>query len=131
MISAAKAKSLFLVVIQDSNQGAFFTTQEVPRGSLDYDRLLEMGKHDFEIVSPIDECDPITVNRTSGSTGTPKEALGPVTVRSILEFDQYGHVSIKDRDGVHNVVMEGVDVKDPMTMRSVLVDGKTVGEVTE
>ncbi|KAG5530069.1 hypothetical protein RHGRI_030436 [Rhododendron griersonianum] len=34
-----------------------------------------MGKHDFEIVNPIDECDPITVNYTSGSTGTPKGAV--------------------------------------------------------
>ncbi|KAF7130091.1 hypothetical protein RHSIM_Rhsim10G0200000 [Rhododendron simsii] len=260
LISAAKAKSPFIVVIQDSNQGAFSTTQEVPPCSLDYDRLLEMGKHDFEIVNPIDECDPITVNYTSGSTGTPKgavyshratylnsiaqifrfkmsaktvflwtvdmfrcsgwcftwamaalggtniclrnvttkvifdsilihkvthlcgaptilniiaeapfaghrplatkvdlviagvlppleilnnvqklgfnvshaygmtEALGLVTVRS-LEFDQYDRASIKDRDGVYNVVMEGVDVKDPTTMRSVPADGKTIGEV--
>ncbi|XP_058187055.1 butanoate--CoA ligase AAE1-like isoform X1 [Rhododendron vialii] len=260
LISAAKAKSPFLVVIRDSNQGAFSTTQEVPPCSLDYDRLLEMGKHDFEIVSPIDECDPITVNYTSGSTGTPKgavyshratylnsiaqifrfemsaktvflwtvdmfrcsgwcftwamaalggtniclrnvtakvifdsifihkvthlcgaptilniiaeasfaghrplatkvdlviagvlppleilnnvhklgfnvyhaygmtEALGLVTVRS-LDFDQYDRASIKDRNGVHNVVMEGVDVKDLATMRSVPADGKTIGEV--
>ncbi|KAE9448914.1 hypothetical protein C3L33_19188, partial [Rhododendron williamsianum] len=261
LISAAKAKSPFIVVIRDSNQGAFSTTQEFPvLVSFDYDRLLEMGKHDFEIVSPIDECDPITVNYTSGSTGTPKgvvyshratylnsiaqifrfkmstkpvflwtvdmfhcsgwcftwavaalggtniclrnvtakaifdsisihkvtllcgaptilniiaegpfaghrplptkvdlviagalppleilndvhklgfnvshaygmtEALGPVTVRS-LEFDQYDRASIIDRDGVHNLVMEGVDVKDPITMTNVPAYGKTVGEV--
>ncbi|KAF7130528.1 hypothetical protein RHSIM_Rhsim10G0200200 [Rhododendron simsii] len=260
LISAEKAKLPFLVVIRDSNQGASSTTKEVPPCSLDYDRLLEMGKHDFEIIRPIDECDPITVNYTSGSTGTPKgavyshratylnsiaqifrfemsaktvflwtvdmfrcsgwcftwamaalggtniclrnvtakvifdsifihkvthlcgaptilniiaeapfaghrplatkvdlviagalppleilnnvhklgfnvfhaygmtEALGLVTVKS-LDFDQCDRASIKDRDGVHNVVMEGVDVKDPTTMRSVPADGKTIGEV--
>ncbi|XP_058187059.1 butanoate--CoA ligase AAE1-like [Rhododendron vialii] len=259
-ISIAKGKSPFLVVIRDSDPGGFSTTQEVPPRNLDYDRLLEMGKLDFEIVNPIDECDPITVNYTSGSTGTPKgavyshraaylnsiaqisrfemsaktvflwtvdmfrcsgwcftwavaalggtniclrnvttkaifdsifihkvthlcgpptilnmiaeapfagrrplptkvdlviagalppieildnvhklgfnvshaygmtEALGPVIIRS-LEFDQYDCASIKDRNGVHNVVMEGVDVKDPTTMRSVPADGKTIGEV--
>ncbi|KAI8536854.1 hypothetical protein RHMOL_Rhmol10G0288400 [Rhododendron molle] len=259
-IPAAKAKSLSLVVIRDSDQGAFSSTQEVPPDSLDYDRLLDMGKPDFEIASPIEECDPITVNYTSGSTGTPKgvvyshratylnsiaqifrfkmstkpvflwtldmfhcsgwcftwavaalggtniclrnvtakaifdsisthkvtllcgaptilniiaedpgpghrplptkvdlviagalppleilndvhklgfnvshaygmtEALGPVTVRS-LEFGQYDRASIIDRDGVHNLVMEGVDVKDPTTMTSAPADGKTVGEV--
>ncbi|KAG5530070.1 hypothetical protein RHGRI_030437 [Rhododendron griersonianum] len=56
------------------------------------------------------------------------EALGPVTVRS-LELDQYDRASIIDSDGVHNVVMEGVDVKDPTTMTSVPVDGKPIGEV--
>ncbi|XP_058185959.1 butanoate--CoA ligase AAE1-like [Rhododendron vialii] len=72
-ISAAKAKSPFLVVIGDNDPWAFFTTQEVPPDSLDYDRL-DMGKPDLEITSPIDECDPITVNYTFGSnsTGTPK-----------------------------------------------------------
>ncbi|KAH7849453.1 hypothetical protein Vadar_018158 [Vaccinium darrowii] len=72
VIAAAKAKSPFLVVIRDSDQGAFSTTQEIPPGSMDYDGLLEMGKPDFEIIRPLDECEPITVNYTSGSTGTPK-----------------------------------------------------------
>lgn len=43
-----------------------------PSGSLDYNALLEMGKHDFETVQPENECDPISVNFTSGSTGNPK-----------------------------------------------------------
>ncbi|KAG5530066.1 hypothetical protein RHGRI_030434 [Rhododendron griersonianum] len=175
-ISAAKAKSPFLVVIGDSDPGDFSTTQEVPPRNLDYDSLLEMGKLDFEIVNPIDECDPITVTHLCGAPtilnmiaeapfaghrplptkvdlviagALPPieildkvhklgfnvshaygmtEALCPVIVRS-LEFDQYDCASIKDRNGVHNVVMEGVDVKDPTTMRSVPADWKTIGEV--
>ncbi|KAJ4845787.1 hypothetical protein Tsubulata_041452 [Turnera subulata] len=39
---------------------------------MDYDDVLAMGKADFEIVRPINECDPISVNYTSGSTGNPK-----------------------------------------------------------
>lgn len=43
----------------------------------------------------------------------------PLSERSIL----------KARQGVRSVALENVDVKDPITMKSVPADGKTVGEV--
>ncbi|KAJ6398230.1 hypothetical protein OIU77_019103 [Salix suchowensis] len=61
------------------------------------------------------------------------EALGPATVRpwkpeldSPLEIEQE---IIRRREGLHNLLIEGVDVKDPKTMKSVPNDGKTIGEV--
>uniref|UniRef100_A0A803NE29 4-coumarate--CoA ligase n=1 Tax=Chenopodium quinoa TaxID=63459 RepID=A0A803NE29_CHEQI len=36
---------------------------------------------------------------------------------------------LKSRQGVHHIGLEGVDVKDPNTMKSVPADGKTIGEV--
>ncbi|KAF7130056.1 hypothetical protein RHSIM_Rhsim10G0200100 [Rhododendron simsii] len=60
--------------LRQQSRGIFDHTRSSTRysDSLDYDRLLDMGKPDFEIPNPIDECDPITVNYTSGSTRTPK-----------------------------------------------------------
>jgi acyl-CoA synthetase (AMP-forming)/AMP-acid ligase II len=59
------------------------------------------------------------------------EALGP----AIVEPLQYSSTideqtkTIKRREGIHNLIMDGVDVKDPNTMKSIAYDGKTVGEV--
>ncbi|KAI3813660.1 hypothetical protein L1987_18389 [Smallanthus sonchifolius] len=44
----------------------------VPMNTLDYNDLLSLGKDDFKIIHPNDECDPISINFTSGSTGKPK-----------------------------------------------------------
>lgn len=41
-------------------------------GNLNYDKLLSMGKRNFEIKWPKDECDPISLNYTSGTTSSPK-----------------------------------------------------------
>lgn len=61
------------------------------------------------------------------------EALGPAIVRpwkpeldSTFENEQE---KIRNREGLHNLLLEGVDVKDPNTMKSVPYDGKTIGEV--
>ncbi|XP_050374076.1 isovalerate--CoA ligase CCL2-like isoform X2 [Argentina anserina] len=47
------------------------------------------------------------------------EALGPAIVTPCKP----------ELDSQHNLMMEGVDVKDPNTMESVPCDGKTVGEI--
>ncbi|KAA8547573.1 hypothetical protein F0562_004002 [Nyssa sinensis] len=60
------------------------------------------------------------VNHAYGMT----EALGPTT---LWRFDE--NERIKCREGNHNIMMEGVDVKDPISMESVPPDGKTIGEV--
>ncbi|RVW22440.1 putative acyl-activating enzyme 21 [Vitis vinifera] len=57
------------------------------------------------------------------------EALGPVTARLWHpEPNSYQHAKIKCCQGLHNLIMEGVDVKDPSTMKSVPRDRKTIGE---
>ncbi|KAK2991939.1 hypothetical protein RJ640_027830, partial [Escallonia rubra] len=48
------------------------TAERLPPGSLNYNRLLDLKRADFQIVRPEDECNPISVNYTSGSTGKPK-----------------------------------------------------------
>ncbi|KAI3665283.1 hypothetical protein L6452_43907 [Arctium lappa] len=44
----------------------------VPSSAMNYDDLLSLGKPDFKIIHPNDECDPISISFTSGSTGKPK-----------------------------------------------------------
>lgn len=51
------------------------------------------------------------------------EAMGPVTIRPLKD------TKINKREGVHNLIMEQVDVKNRMTLESVPPDGKTIGEV--
>ncbi|XP_047318348.1 butanoate--CoA ligase AAE1-like [Impatiens glandulifera] len=53
------------------------------------------------------------------------EALGPVTADNPLINGPHS-VTL---EGIHNLMMEGVDVKDSKTMVSVPRDGKTIGEV--
>ncbi|KAI3712789.1 hypothetical protein L1987_71354 [Smallanthus sonchifolius] len=47
----------------------------MPMNTLDYNDLLSLGKDDFKIIHPNDECDPISINFTSGSTGNPKGVI--------------------------------------------------------
>ncbi|KAL3814666.1 hypothetical protein ACJIZ3_015934 [Penstemon smallii] len=42
---------------------------------LEYESFLAMGKTDFEVVRPNDECDPISLNYTSGTTSSPKGVI--------------------------------------------------------
>uniref|UniRef100_A0A0D9W4Y8 4-coumarate--CoA ligase n=1 Tax=Leersia perrieri TaxID=77586 RepID=A0A0D9W4Y8_9ORYZ len=61
------------------------------------------------------------------------ETYGPATVCTWRpEWDALPaeeRARIKSRQGLHHLVVEAVDVKDPATMRSVPADGRTVGEV--
>lgn len=62
------------------------------------------------------------------------EVLGPAIVRewkpegesSALDHE---HEMTKHREGLNNLLIQGVDVKDQNTMKSVPHDGKTLGEV--
>jgi len=60
------------------------------------------------------------------------EALGPAIVAPLQyssnSFDEQMR-TIKHREGIHNLIMDGADVKDPNTMKSIPYDGKTIGEV--
>lgn len=62
------------------------------------------------------------------------EVLGPVTTVPWEQHQLYSNSDseqrvIKLREGIHNLMVEGIDVKDPATMESVPSDGKTIGEV--
>ncbi|KAL3527278.1 hypothetical protein ACH5RR_011934 [Cinchona calisaya] len=64
------------------------------------------------------------------------EALGPVTstLWNNLSTDEMSSFDFEEDkvqvcEGAHNLIMEGVDVKDPITMESVASDGKAIGEV--
>ncbi|CAN4083548.1 unnamed protein product [Withania somnifera] len=61
------------------------------------------------------------------------EALGPM-ISMPWQFQNGSPKSnedanVKIREGIHNIVMEQVDVKDPGSMRSMPADGKTIGEI--
>ncbi|KAJ0040855.1 hypothetical protein Pint_28632 [Pistacia integerrima] len=61
------------------------------------------------------------------------EVLGIATVRPWkTEWDSSTldeHEKIRRREGLHSLFIQGVDVKDPSTMKSVPYDGKTIGEI--
>lgn len=65
------------------------------------------------------------------------EALGPALIRPWRSSQHHHHDddndhddhNLKCREGLHNITLEAVDVKDPTTMRSVPHDGETIGEV--
>ncbi|KAF5448648.1 hypothetical protein F2P56_029158 [Juglans regia] len=63
------------------------------------------------------------------------EALGPAVVVPWEPRLQYSTKSDEQTEitklceGTHNLLMDGVDVKDPKTMKSIPYDGKTIGEV--
>ncbi|KAJ0568646.1 putative AMP-dependent synthetase/ligase, AMP-binding, AMP-binding enzyme domain-containing protein [Helianthus annuus] len=60
-----------LVLIPDSNEVPPRQQSEI----MEYEALLAMGNLDFEIRTPVDECDPIALNYTSGTTSSPKGAV--------------------------------------------------------
>ncbi|KAJ8545682.1 hypothetical protein K7X08_018265 [Anisodus acutangulus] len=61
------------------------------------------------------------------------EALGPVISMPRKFQDDFPKsnedANVKIREGIHNIMMEQVDVKDPESMKSVPADGKTIGEI--
>lgn len=70
------------------------------------------------------------VNHGYGMT----EALGPAIVTPWTPESQCcstldEQAKTKRREGRHNLMIDGVDVKDPNSMKSIPCDGKTIGEV--
>ncbi|CAL0314536.1 unnamed protein product [Lupinus luteus] len=61
------------------------------------------------------------------------ETYGPGTVCTWKpEWDDLprdAQAKIKARQGVHHLGLDGIDIKDPVTMKSVPADAKTIGEV--
>ncbi|OIV92629.1 hypothetical protein TanjilG_17980 [Lupinus angustifolius] len=61
------------------------------------------------------------------------ETYGPGTVCTWKpEWDDLprdAQAKVKARQGVHHLGLDGIDIKDPVTMKSVPADAKTIGEV--
>ncbi|KAI3964127.1 hypothetical protein MKW92_041736 [Papaver armeniacum] len=60
------------------------------------------------------------------------ETYGPATICTKPEWDSmqpHDRARLKSRQGVQHLAMEDVDVKDPVSMKSVPADAKTMGEV--
>lgn len=72
-----RSPTLILILMQEITNinNNVNTENSGPEVKLDYRSLLAMGKTDFRIFYPKDECDPISINYTSGSTGKPKGAI--------------------------------------------------------
>ncbi|XAR73701.1 hypothetical protein NMG60_11007764 [Bertholletia excelsa] len=75
LLSLSKAHPPPIVVIPDGGTTSLSHNDQLPPRSLDYNSLLAIGRDDFEILRPTNECLPISVNFTSGSTGNPKAAV--------------------------------------------------------
>ncbi|KAJ4702269.1 putative AMP dependent ligase [Melia azedarach] len=76
ILSKTVAKLPLLVVIPDSGELVSIVGKSLlTSGNFEYESLLEMGKLDFEVRRPKDECDPISLNYTSGTTSSPKGVI--------------------------------------------------------
>ncbi|OIT27489.1 PREDICTED: probable acyl-activating enzyme 1, peroxisomal [Nicotiana attenuata] len=82
----------------------------------------------LEILTKLEELGFI-INHAYGMS----EALGPMISMSRKYQDDFSNsnedMNVKIREGIHNIMMEEVDVKDPESMKSVPADGKTTGEI--
>ncbi|XP_009605179.1 butanoate--CoA ligase AAE1-like [Nicotiana tabacum] len=82
----------------------------------------------LEILTKLEELGFI-INHAYGMS----EALGPMISMSRTYQDEFSKlnedVNVKIREGIHSIMMEEVDVKDPESMKSVPADGKTTGEI--
>lgn len=70
ILSKTTTKVPHLIVIAGCDRSS-----DLVLGYLDYESFLASGRPDFEILRPIDEWDPISVNYTSGTTSSPKGVL--------------------------------------------------------
>lgn len=76
ILSKTTTKLPMSILIAECSQ---FTANTMDRNDryeeLEYENLLTMGKLDFEVRRPRDECDPISLNYTSGTTSSPKGVI--------------------------------------------------------
>ncbi|MCD9644232.1 hypothetical protein HAX54_032380 [Datura stramonium] len=78
-----------------------------------------------EILTKLEELG-FNINNAYGMS----EALGPViSMPRKFQDNSDEEANVKIREGIHNIMMEEVDVKDPESMKSVPADGKTTGEI--
>lgn len=62
----------FLVLIQEPLVQSVSGKKKRSHDIMEYEDLVAMGKSDFQVKRPIDECDAISLNYTSGTTSSPK-----------------------------------------------------------
>ncbi|KAG1361055.1 Acetate/butyrate--CoA ligase AAE7, peroxisomal [Cocos nucifera] len=75
LLSQAKAKPPFLVIISESSGSPPAVPNFAASVNEEYETLLETAPSQFEIKWPVDECDPISLNYTSGTTSRPKGVI--------------------------------------------------------
>ncbi|EEF52855.1 AMP dependent ligase, putative [Ricinus communis] len=71
ILSKLGTKLPMFVLVQECGQPTPISSS----GHLEFESLLAMGKLDFEVRRPNDECDPISLNYTSGTTSSPKGVI--------------------------------------------------------
>lgn len=75
LLSVAEESLNLLSNITTEEQPLIITITENPTEKskhVQYEDFLSSGNPNFEVVRPVDECDPIALNFTSGTTSTPK-----------------------------------------------------------
>ncbi|KAK4751494.1 hypothetical protein SAY87_004976 [Trapa incisa] len=76
ILAKAGSKLPLLVVISDPIQLSSCSENSVTISKdVEYESFLALGKLNFEIKRPEDECDPIALNYTSGTTSSPKGVI--------------------------------------------------------
>lgn len=76
-ILSKKTRKVPRLIVIAGCDGSYFGVRDrnLDSGYLEYESFLTSGRPDFEIIRPIDEWDPISVNYTSGTTSRPKGVL--------------------------------------------------------
>ncbi|WJX88336.1 Isovalerate--CoA ligase aae2 [Trifolium repens] len=69
LLAERTKKKPILVMIMDSD---CTSTIDITSISYEYEKLVAVGRNDFDIVRPHSELDPISINYTSGTTSRPK-----------------------------------------------------------
>ncbi|KAJ4700346.1 putative AMP dependent ligase [Melia azedarach] len=76
ILSKTVSKLPLLVVIPECGELVSIVGKSLlASGNFEHESLLEMGKLDFDVRRPKDECDPISLNYTSGTTSSSKGVI--------------------------------------------------------
>lgn len=72
ILSKKGDKVPLLVLIQEPSVRPAVLSGRNTRSIMEYEDVVSMGRSDFQVIRPKDECDAISLNYTSGTTSSPK-----------------------------------------------------------